>query len=90
MQLRNLYFFLFYFSTYGEFVAYMYYMVIIRIDKHQRLMYALLSLFLVKDSAPERVLLKSNLITYSSLLSSGHDNNPNFMCFTQKSMITYN
>ena len=84
MQLRRLYFS---FSRYGEFGVHMDYMVIIRIDKHQLLMYALLSLFPVKDSAPERVLLKFNLITYSSFLSSDHDNNPNFMYFTQKSWL---
>lgn len=87
MQLRHLYFS---FSTYGEFGAHTDYMVIIKVDRYQLLMYALLSLFPVKDAAPERVLLKSNLITCSRLLSSGHDNNPKFMYFTQKLMITYN
>lgn len=65
MQLRHLYFS---FSTYGDFGAHVDHMVIIKVDRYQLLMYALLSLFPVKDAAPERVLLKSNLITCSSLI----------------------
>lgn len=59
----------------------------IRDDK--LLMYPLLSLFPARGVAPEKILLKSNLISCSGLLSSGHNNSLNFTYFTLKVIISY-